>query len=862
MSQSHPVEGCKAAVLVALHLASAWMCVSPLGAQNPLLPDSTVIVPGPHYEAGGLYRAFMGAGYRDLWTTGIKVPIADLSTLAGGLTPVRVGGGMTTSTLHLQGQNGRRYVFRSVDKVPADLIQEFEGTPIEAIIRDQMSSFHPSGAVIVASLLDAVDVLHPTPLLVVVPDDPGLGVFREEFAHMLVLFEERPDDVEGRPGFAGSSRIVQTGRLFEILEEEPGNRIAMRELLTSRLVDLLVGDRDRSTNNLLWAQFDDEEGGFVWRPVPRDRDQAFVQLDGYLKGLARHYEPRLVFFGGEYPSVWGLTRNAWDIDRNFLVGVSRSEWLDVVAEVKRRLTDEVIDRAVREMPAEHYVIAGEDMARALRERRDNLDAAAEEFYDIVFNFADIHASDGDEWSTVERLDDGAVRVTVGQGGGREDTGRVTFQRTFAPSETSEIRLYMHGGQDRVVITGSGPAPIKIRVVGGAGLDELVDSSSAGSANHFYDGGDGTRVILGSDTHFHRRRAPRPYSWHDGARTLDWGTGWLPEPRVSYDEDRGLVLIAGLTADIRGFMKDPYATKIRIRAGWSFGRSRPILDYRHYLRDAFGRADLRLQARWSGIEIIDFYGYGNETQPAGGIGFHRVDHRQVVVSALMSLGNGARRHLSFGPIFKYMATDTTTAETVLGVSKPYGSGGFGQLGIQAAFELDTRDAAGIPTEGYWLDGGGSFFPEMLAVDRGAFGEIHGWAAFFLSPASGNPTLAVRAGGKKLWGTYPFADAAFIGGPTTVRGLNSDRYAGDASLFGNAEIRVHVARLMLVLPTDFGLFALADGGRVFRAGESSTRWHGGYGGGVWFAPLRRTSTVRFSIARSEGRTAFYIGMGLAF
>ena len=106
---------------------------------------------------------------------------------------------------------GARYVFRSVDKIPADLIGEFEGTPLEDVLQDQMSAFHPSGALIVARLLDALDVLHPEPRLVVVPDDPRLGEFREEFAGMLALFEERPDDgPDGTAGFAGSNRIVQT----------------------------------------------------------------------------------------------------------------------------------------------------------------------------------------------------------------------------------------------------------------------------------------------------------------------------------------------------------------------------------------------------------------------------------------------------------------------------------------------------------------------------------------------------------------------------------------------------------------------------------------------------------------------------
>ena len=204
---------------------AAGIALTPLGVAEPLkaqvvpLPspgtDSVTVIPGA-YGASALYAWLMGSGYRSLWTTPIRVPVANLDDLGGGLTPMRLGGGMTTRTLHMRGADGRRYVFRSVDKTPSDLMQEFEGTPLQAILQDQISSFHPSGAPVVARLLDAVGVLHPDPQYLVVPNDPRLGEFRDEFAGMLVLFEERPDDgPDGTPGFADSREIVELRELFD-----------------------------------------------------------------------------------------------------------------------------------------------------------------------------------------------------------------------------------------------------------------------------------------------------------------------------------------------------------------------------------------------------------------------------------------------------------------------------------------------------------------------------------------------------------------------------------------------------------------------------------------------------------------------
>ena len=66
---------------------------------------------------------------------------------------------------------------------------------------------------------------------------------------------------------------------------------------------------------------------------------------------------------------------------------------------------------------------------------------------------------------------------------------------------------------------------------------------------------------------------------------------------------------------------------------------------------------------------------------------------------------------------------------------------------------------------------------------------------------------------------------------------NRYAGDAAAYGSVELRLALGRMKLVLPADFGVFGLADGGRVFLDGESSDRWHGAVGGGVWLAYLNR-------------------------
>jgi len=46
------------------------------------------------------------------------------------------------------------------------------------------------------------------------------------------------------------------------------------------------------------------------------------------------------------------------------------------------------------------------------------------------------------------------------------------------------------------------------------------------------------------------------------------------------------------------------------------------------------------------------------------------------------------------------------------------------------------------------------------------------------------------------------------------------------------------------------------------DDATRWHTGYGGGFWFAPLTPGNTLSFAIVRGDDRTALYVQAGFAY
>ena len=144
-------------------------------------------------------------------------------------------------------------------------------------------------------------------------------------------------------------------------------------------------------------------------------------------------------------------------------------------------------------------------------------------------------------------------------------------------------------------------------------------------------------------------------------------------------------------------------------------------------------------------------------------------------------------------------------------------------------------------------GGTVWGPIMDVTE-TFAEVHGEASAYLTAG---PTLALRAGGQKVFGTFPFQDAAYLGGASTLRAFAEQRFAGDATLYGNAELRFRLARLRIIFPGNIGLFALGDAGRVFSDLDTpgQNTWHAAYGGGVWLSLLGPENALSVAIAQSD-------------
>jgi hypothetical protein len=270
--------------------------------------------------------------------------------------------------------DGRAYTFRTLDKDPTKILPpEWKDSLPAKIFQDQTTASHPAGAFIVPSLAEAAGLPHTNPTLVFMPNDPALGKFIETFGGHAGSIDEYPLPAgDGYAGFQGATEIFSTGQLWERWLKGEG-WVDTEALLRARIFDLFLGDWDRHNGQWRWLRLPGHEGLVA---LPEDRDQAFADFSGWVMGLARTSQPKLVAWRDDYKNIDGLLVQGREIDDWLLNGLERAAFAEMAREVQGRLTNAVIEAAVRRQPPEWYAAGGATLVRDLKKRRDLLPQAA------------------------------------------------------------------------------------------------------------------------------------------------------------------------------------------------------------------------------------------------------------------------------------------------------------------------------------------------------------------------------------------------------------------------------------------------------------------------------------------------------
>lgn len=842
------------------------------------------------YVAGRVHRFVLGGGYRDLWESEIDIPVLDLANEGGGLTPTGRFGGLQTAVIGFKGEDGRAYSFRGTDKDPSAVLDTLlKDTIVQTIVQDQMAAQHPGGPPSAGVLTEAAGVLTVKERLFVMPDDPRLGDYREEFAGMVGTFFVYPQKAkEGREGFSAATAILDHEELYAALERDDAVVVDVEAFLRARLMDLLLGDFDRHRKQWRWAEVPNMTG---LQPIPEDRDQAFVRYDGFGPRIMKIYIPILQNYGPEYPFVKGLTLHGWEQDRWLLPQLAWPVWEETVASIQASLDERVIERAIAILPPEYAAVDGDRLAMDIRGRRDNLKKVARAFYLHLAREVDVQLSNAAQEVQVEHLPKGFMRVRAQSASPTASEGAETqtlFDRVFDPSETKDVRLYLRNGDDRVRVTG-GKSPIILRVIAEGGSKQIDDRE--GGTTRVYDASGLAEVLPGSRTRVIEKAYTPPPSDSgfvdvEGVPPRDWGSDTLPIPEFGFEPDVGVFLGVAASHTRYGYRKDPWSSKHSLGAGWAFEANAPRVRYRGQFRPENSDLVGSVELSYSGIDVLRFFGFGNESNDDGDSDDRRFRVRNQVYRAAAHLSKNFledRIRLAGGTVVQ--VSRTANGSRLIDELNPYGNNDFTLVGALGHFQYDTRKSVsttkmnlelpfsdnpvdGYPTSGFLFDLKAQIQPPILDVQK-VYGSISGSISGYFSLGEQDwITLALRAGGEQTLGRTPFFDAAYVGGggffsgETSIRGFRTRRFAGDASVFGNADLRIMLGRVKLIVPGDVGVHGFFDVGRVFLNDRSSDNWHPSGGAGVWFSPLIRTNTVSVSVAQSSEETLAYLRFGFHY
>lgn len=841
------------------------------------------VVPGEEYQAHTFFKFFFGSDWRDLWTTPIEVKVLDLSTYAGGLTPIEKGGGLQTVSLRFKGKNGRVYKFRSVNKDPKKVLPEDMRESISAeLLQDQISSAMPVAPLVVSPLLNAVGIPQPQPELYLMPDTELLGKFREEFAGMLGTLEIHPDEYdEETEGFAGSRKIVGSHKFFNTFYEKTSHGVDVPTFLKTRLIDMLVGDWDRHTDQWRWARYD-SLGTTIWRPIPRDRDQAFAIFDGLVPSIGSIFLRQANSFRDDYPFIEDLMWSGRALDRRLLVRLTRLEWDSVTTYVYEHITDEVIENAVKQMPAEMYAKSGDRIIETLKQRRLKLFEASDEYFSLIMAYPDVYASDDQDLVYINRNPDGSVSVAMIDNEEETEQDSIPyFTAMYYPEWTKEIRILLQKEEDVAIVNGTAENSIPVYISGGTGRDTLIDNSdiertffehipligSIDSEVRFYDEEDKTVYKTGKHTNFYNIKNKKPENdierYEPGL--MDYASEWFVIPYFSGSSENGLIFGAGPVYKKYGFFRDPYADKLQLVGAASTSNG----NYRvRFLWESFAFIEgvkTNLLVLASQLEVSNFFGFGNETVFDKGLhneAFYQTDRTHILVNPSIDFPINKNFHVSFGGEFEWIDNAEKGDNSLLRILRPYGYYHNYHTRFYAGMQYDTRDRERIPQSGVLSNAEVSVSP-ALDKSHETYFQFSASARSYISTKLLFPTtLALRFDVKKIWNDFPYFKSAFLGGKYNLRGYADERFLGDGSLMSGAEIRMKLSKGNFILPATMGVSLFAETGRVFYQGENSGVWHSCYGGGVWLYMINPEYSFSFHVGHSPEGTYYHIKHGFTF
>ncbi|TDN95406.1 hypothetical protein DET49_1011 [Salegentibacter sp. 24] len=442
-------------------------------------------------DKSGLYETLFGDFYRDVYSTKIKAPVLFLDTLEGNLQPLKEGGGMQSRSLRFISKDDHEYTIRALRKSATRFLQAaavkdhyikdyIENTVAQRYAMDLFTTAHPYARYSLKHINDLLNIKAGKPEIFYIPKQKALGLNNDEYGGELYMLEAHVGSENKEFELFGSpENIISTTDLLEEMKESKNIQVDEEEYIKNRLVDMLIGDWDRHFDQWRWALHTQEDGTKLYKPIPRDRDFAFPNYDGFIPDLVKLGLPtvrKMETFDENVDNVKWFNLSGYPLDQRLLKESNWKDWQQQVSFIQSKLTDKQIETAFEALPKAAKDQSIEQIKASLKARRENLGDIAQRYYNYLQEFQVLTGTEEDDVFNIERKKNGITKITL-----VNKNNENVFENFYNSEATDEIWIYGLDGDDTFKVTGKGSEPLRINVIGGEEND-IYDFNNTSKIN--------------------------------------------------------------------------------------------------------------------------------------------------------------------------------------------------------------------------------------------------------------------------------------------------------------------------------------------------------------------------------------------
>ncbi|MDR2236642.1 MAG: metallophosphoesterase [Chryseobacterium sp.] len=835
---------------------------------------TSTVYPVELTQKGKVYRWLWGEHYRKYYGLPIEAPTADLASLNGGFTPFREGGGNQSNSLRLKAADGQEFVMRGVKKSAVRFLNnmafkkstfgnELNNTFPEKFLLDFYTTNHPFTPFSVGNMADKVGIFHSNPKLYYIPKQYTLGEYNKSYGDEMYMIEERfSSDPKTLASLDNAKDIVSTDDVLKNFTKNYKYSVDRESYIRARIFDMLIGDWDRHSDQWKWAEYQDGDK-VVYKPIPKDRDQAFSKYDGAAFKIIMNVPAirHMKTFKDDIKNVKWMNMEPYPLDLVFLKGSTQEEWTEQAKYIQDHLTDADIDEAFSNLPKEVKDETIADIQSKLKIRKTKLQNYASEYYDVLQKKVPLAGTVNPDKFVVTKTGN-SVNVKQYKLDKNKENPELVFEKTYDDSRTKELWIYGLEDDDIYEVSGDGKPKMTIRLVGGYNHDvyHVTNGSKVKiydfkSQKNTYNAGSATKNITDDyDINTYNYKHPK----------FNYFAGY---PNADYNPDDGVIIGFLANYTVNNFIRDPYTQKHSLKANFYTATGGFNLVYKGIFKKAISGWDFNIDAGYTTPRFSrNFFGLSNESE------YDKKNTEREYNRARISRFNFApsisrKSWMNLQHQFQLTFEDNKVqrkGNRFVDQSPDVRPEVFKSqqfAGANYTFSYKNMDNTAFPTLGLEFLVNADWKANTANFEKNFFTLNGTLTVDHRIDKKGNFVFANSS--NVMWinnNNFEFYQAAGIGGNNGMRAFRNDRFSGRSYFTNNSEVRWDFGRVRNnIVPANMGVLIGYDIGRVWNDHENSTKWHQSVGAGFWLSVVEMMSArLNYFYGSDGGRISAGVGM----